>query len=146
MEFIVANRKYSILDHELYINYLMVDSYFKDHSRYDYDIHFDFLDCVLKKDRITFDDILKGTEDLEILIEKGEISFIPAGLRIHEQPDNTFIITYQTMEFKKVSVGEAIPLLIALNSLLNCKPIVPLFQIEEELNYFLEMFKSYSQD
>ncbi len=146
MEFIVANRKYSILDHELYINYLMVDSYFKDHSLYDYDIHFDFLDSLLKKDKITFDDILKGTDNLEILIEKGEISFIPASLMIYEESDDTFRITYQTMEFKKVSVGEAIPLLIALNSLLNYKPIVPLFQIEEELNYFLEMFKSYSHD
>ena len=40
MEFILNNKKYSIINHELYINYLMVDSYFKDHSLYDYDIHF----------------------------------------------------------------------------------------------------------
>lgn len=52
MEFIVNNRKYSILNHELYINYLMVDSYFKDYSLYDYNIHFDFLDFILKKRKL----------------------------------------------------------------------------------------------
>lgn len=146
MEFIVSNKKYSILNHELYINYLMVNEYFKNYSKYDYDIHFDFLNPILEKEKITFDDILEGTKDLEELIEKGEINFLPAGLRIDEHLNQNFKITYQDLEFKNVNVGEAIPLLIALTSLLNTKPIVSLFQIEEELNYFLEKFRNYSEN
>ena len=146
MEFIVSNKKYSILNHELYINYLMVNEYFRQYSKYDYDIHFDFLDSVLKKDRIEFDDILEGTRDLEVLIEKGEINFIPAGLRIDEHLNENFRITYQTLEYKNVTVGEAVPLLIALTSLLNHSPVVSLFQIDEELNCFLEKFRSYPKD
>lgn len=143
MEFIVSNKKYSIINHELYINYLMVDAYFKDNSKYDYNIHFDFLDSVLEKDEIKFEDILEGTKDLEELIEKNEINFIPSGLRIEEYLNNSFKITYQNLEFKNVKVGEAIPLLIALTSLLNHKPIVTLYQIDEELHYFLESFNKY---
>lgn len=146
MEFIVNNRKYSIINHELFINYLMVDSYFREYSKYDYDIHYDFLDEVLNKEKIVFDDILEGTEELEELIEKGEINFIPTGLRIDEHLNNNFKISYQTMEFKNVNVGEAIPLMIALTSLLNHKPIVTLYQIDEELHYFLEKFRSYRDD
>ena len=92
MEFIVSNKKYSIINHELYINYLMVDAYFKDNSKYDYNIHFDFLDSVLEKDEIKFEDILEGTKDLEELIEKNEINFIPSGLRIEEHLNNSFKI------------------------------------------------------
>lgn len=143
MEFIVSNKKYSILNHELFINYLMVDSYFREHSLYDYDIHFEFLDDVLAKPKVEFDDILEGTELLEELIERGEINFIPTGLRIDEHLNGNFMITYQTLEFKNVSVGEAIPLLIALTGLLNHRPIVTIVQIEEELNHFLEKFRSY---
>ena len=146
MEFIVSNKKYSILNHELYINYLMVNEYFREYSKYDYDIHFDFLNPVLSREKITFDDILEGTKDLEVLIEKGEINFLPAGLRIDEHLNENFKITYQNLEFKNVNVGEAVPLLIALTSLLNAKPIVTLFQIEEELNHFLEKFRHYSED
>ena len=146
MEFIVSNKKYSILNHELYINYLMVNEYFREHSKYDYDITFDFLNPLLEKDRIDFDDILEGTRDLEVLIEKEEINFIPVGLRIDEHLNDNFRITYQTLEFKNVNVGEAVPLLIALTSLLNHKPIVSLYQIEEELNHFLEKFRTYVED
>ena len=146
MEFIVSNKKYSILNHELYINYLMVNEYFRQHSKYDYDITFDFLNPLLEKDRIDFDDILEGTRDLEVLIEKEEINFIPAGLRIDEHLNDNFRISYQTLEFKNVNVGEAVPLLIALTSLLNHKPIVSLYQIEEELNHFLEKFRTYVED
>ncbi|WP_462316142.1 hypothetical protein [Methanobrevibacter sp.] len=146
MEFIVSNKKYSILNHELYINYLMVNEYFREHSKYDYDITFDFLNPLLEKDRIDFDDILEGTRDLEVLIEKEEINFIPAGLRIDEHLNDNFRISYQTLEFKNVNVGEAVPLLIALTSLLNHKPIVSLYQIEEELNHFLEKFRTYVED
>ena len=121
----------------------MVDAYFKDNSKYDYNIHFDFLDSVLEKDEIKFEDILEGTKDLEELIEKNEINFIPSSLRIEEHLNNSFKITYQNLEFKNVKVGEVIPLLIALTSLLNHKPIVTLYQIDEELHYFLESFNKY---
>ena len=143
MEFIVNNRKYSILNHELFINYLMVNEYFRQYSKYDYDIHYDFLDSVVSKENIDFDDILEGTKYLEELIEKNEIEFIPAGLIIDQHLNENFKITYQTLEFKNVRVGEAIPLLIALTSLLNHKPIITLYQIDEELHYFLERFRSY---
>lgn len=143
MEFILNNKKYSIVNHELYINYLMVDSYFKDYSLYDYDIHFDFLNPLLSKDKIDFEDILEGTKDLEDLIEKEEIAFIPSGLIIEEHVNGNFKITYQDLEFSNVRVGEAIPLLIALNSLITYKPIVTLAQIEEELNHFIDKFRTY---
>lgn len=143
MEFILNNKKYSILNHELFINYLMVESYFKDYALYDYDIHYDFLEPIYEKEKVEFSDILEGTRDLEVLIEKGEIDFIPYGLRIDEHLNGNFRITYQDLAFKNVTVGEAIPLLIALNSLLNHKPIVTLSQINEEMVNFLEKFKSY---
>lgn len=143
MEFIVNNRKYAILNHELYIDYIMVESYFNDYSKYDYDIHFDFLDYVYSKDKVTFDDILEGTKDLEVLIEKGQINFIPPGLHIDMLLNENFKITYQSLEFNNITVGEAIPLMIALTTLLNYKPIVSLFQIEEELNHFLGKFRMY---
>ena len=146
MEFIVKNKMYSIVNHELFINYLMVDSYFRDnHSKYEYDITFDFITPLLKKEKIEFEDILKGTEFLEELIEKEQISFIPNGIQIDEHINGNFKITYQDLEFVNINVGEAIPLLIALNSLLTYKPIVTLTQIKEELDYFLEKFRSYSQ-
>lgn len=143
MEFILNNKKYSILNHELFINYIMVESYFKDYALYDYDIHYEFLEPIYEKEKVEFSDILEGTQDLELLIEKGEIDFIPYGLRIDEHLNGNFKITYQDLDFKNVTVGEAIPLLIALNSLLNHKPIVTLSQINEELTNFLEKFKSY---
>ena len=147
MEFILNNKKYSIINHELYINYLMVDSYFRDHhSKYDYDITFDFIEPILKKEKVEFKDIQEGTEILEQLIEKGEINFIPQGLRIDEHLNGNFMITYQDLEFKNITVGEAIPFLIALNSLLSYNPVVTLPQIEEELNNFLNMFRSYQDD
>lgn len=145
MEFILNNKKYSIIDHELFINYLMVDSYFRENqSKYEYDIKFDFITPLLEKEKIEFEDILEGTEVLKELMEKEEINFIPNGLIINEHVNGNFKIIYQDLEFVNVRVGEAIPLLIALNSLLTYKPIVTLTQISEELNYFLEKFRSYS--
>ena len=145
MEFILYGKKYSISNHELYINYLMVDNYFRHHySKYDYDIRFDFITPILKKDRVVFDDILEGTKVLEELLEKQEISFIAPGLRIDEISKNKFTITYQDMQFKDINVGEAIPLIIALDCLLNYKPIVTLTQIREELDNFIEKFRSYN--
>ena len=147
MEFILNNRKYSISNHELFINYLMVDNYFRHHySKYDYDIRFDFVTPILNKDKVEFEDILEGTKELEELIEKEQISFIAPGLRIDEIPASNFNITYQNMEFTNIHVGEAIPLLIALNTLLNYKPILPLAQIKEELDNFIEKFRSYNDE
>ncbi len=143
MEFIINHKKYSILNHELYINYLMVDSYFRDYSLYDYDIHFDFLDSLLSKEKIEFDDILEGTKDLEELIEREKISFLPPGVIIQEHINGNFKITYQDLEFSNIKVGEAIPLLITLNSLIKYKPIVTLAQIEDELNHFIGKFRTY---
>lgn len=147
MEFILNNKKYAIQNHELYINYLMVDNYFRhNYSKYDYDIEFDFIEPILSKQKVEFEDILEGTEVLEELIEKGEINFIPQGLRIDEHVNGNFKITYQNLEFTNVHVGEAIPLLISLNTLLNYKPTVSLTQIEEELENFLEQFRSYNEN
>ena len=142
MEFILNNQKYSIVNHELLINYLIVDSYFNDYSKYDYNITFNFLKDILAKDKITFKDIINGANDLEELIENGEINFIPYGLEIQQSDDN-FNITYQNLEFGNINIGEAVPLLITLYSLLNAKPTVTLIQIKEELDYFLEKFRSY---
>ena len=94
MEFIVNSKKYSILNHELYINYIIVDAYFKNHSKYSYSIHFDFLNPLLEKDKIEFSDILEGTKVLEEMIEKGEIDFIPPAVRIDELSDGNFRISY----------------------------------------------------
>lgn len=125
----------------------MVDNYFRhNYSKYDYDIEFDFIEPILNKQKVEFEDILEGTEVLEELIEKGEINFIPQGLRIDEHVNGNFKITYQNLEFTNVYVGEAIPLLIALNTLLNYKPTVSLTQIEEELENFIEQFRSYNEN
>lgn len=121
----------------------MVDSYFKNHSKYDYDIHFDFLNPLLAKDKIEFKDILERTEVLEELIEKGDIDFTPPGVQIDEHLNGNFKITYLDLEFKNVNVGEAVPLLIALSCLLAAKPVVTLYQIDEELHYFLKKFRTY---
>lgn len=145
MEFIVKNKKYSIINHELFINYLIVDSYFRQNlSKYDYDITFEFITPLLEKEKIEFSDIQEGTKVLEELIEKNQIDFIPTGLIIEEQINGKFEIIYQDLKFSNIDVGEAIPLLIALDSLLKVKPIVTLSQISEELDYFLEKFRSYS--
>lgn len=147
MEFILNNKKYSILDHELYINYLMVDSYFRrGYSKYDYDIRFDFIEPLLDKEKIEFEDILEGTKVLEELIEREEVNFIPSGVSIDEHLNGNFRITYQDLAFTNITVGEAVPFLITLNCLVTYKPIISLFQIEEELNYFLEKFRSYSEE
>ena len=146
MEFILDNKKYSILNHELFINYLMVDNYFRHHySKYDYDISFDFVTPILEKDKVEFEDILEGTEVLEELIEKGEISFPPNGVKIDQLPNDEFRISYQNLVFSNIRIGEAIPLLIALNSLVTYKPIITLDQISEELENFISKFRSYNE-
>ena len=132
MEFILNNRKYLIQNHELFINYLIVDSYFRQgYSKYDYNINFDFVEPILEKDKVEFEDILENTKVLEELIEREEISIIPNGLRIDEHVNGNFRISYQDLTFNNVNVGEAIPLIITLSTLLNHKPIVSLSQIED---------------
>lgn len=146
MEFVLNNMRYSIQNHELFINYLIVDSYFRQgYSKYDYDIRFDFVEPMLNKEKVEFEDILENTKILEELIEKEEISVIPNGLRIDELTGNEFRISYQDLAFDNVQVGEAIPLIIALNTLLSHKPIISLSQIEEELTNFIEMFRKYNE-
>ena len=146
MEFILDNKKYSILNHELFINYLMVDNYFRNHySKYDYDTRFDFVELLLEKEKIEFEDILEGTKDLETLIEKEEINFVPIGLKIYQHTNGNFKIIYQDLDFNNIRIGEAIPFLIALNSLLTHKPIITLVQIEEELENFIEKFRQYNK-
>ena len=146
MEFILNNRKYLIQNHELFINYLIVDSYFRQgYSKYDYNINFDFVEPILEKDKVEFEDILENTKVLAELIEREEISIIPNGLRIDEHVNGNFRISYQDLTFNNVNVGEAIPLIITLSTLLNHKPIVSLSQIEDEINNFIEMFRQYNE-
>lgn len=146
MEFILNSRKYSIQNHELYINYLMVDNYFRNgFSKYDYDIEFDFITPILLKEKVEFDDILEGTEVLEELIERQKINLIPMGLRIDEK-ENLFDISYQDIVFRDIHIGEAIPLIIALYTLLDYKPTLALTQIEEELEYFIIQFRKYNKE
>ena len=145
MEFILDNKKYSIQNHELFVNYLMVDSYFRQHhSKYDYDIRFDFVEPILDKEKVEFEDILEGTKVLEEVLDRQEISFPPTGVKIDQLKSDEFNIFYQDLIFENIRIGEAIPLLIALNSLVTYKPIVTLDQIEEELNNFIEKFRSYN--
>ena len=80
------------------------------------------------------------------MVEREQINFIPYGLKIDEHLNGNFRITYQDLEFSNVNVGEAIPFLIVLSSLLSHKPTLTLSQIDEELNYFLEKFRSYSDE
>ena len=144
MEFILNNKKFSIVNQELYINYLLVDSYFrKAYSKYDYDIKFDFIDPLHEKDRISLEDIMEGTEVLEELIEREEISFLKPDFIIDQHVNGNFQIRYQDLEFSNIAPGEAIPLLIALNTLLDARPVISLSQIEEELNHFIESFRKY---
>lgn len=146
MEFILNNKKYSIINHELFINYLMVDNYFRNnYSKYEYDIRFDFVEPLLDKDKVEFEDILEGTKVLEELIEKEQINFIPQGLRLDQHTNGNFKVTYQDLEFDNIRIGEAIPLLIALNSLLTYNPIVSLTQISEEIENFIDQFRNYKK-
>ncbi|MBR2558193.1 MAG: hypothetical protein IKE95_07500 [Methanobrevibacter sp.] len=144
MEFISNNRKYAIINHELYIDYLIVDSYFRQgHSKYDYDITFDFIDPILLKDKVEFADILEGTKLLEELIEKQEVNFIKPDFVISQKSNGDFVIYYQDLVFENLKVGEAIPVLICLYTLLDYKPVISLTQINEELENFIECFRKY---
>ena len=126
------------------MDYLIVDSYFRqNYSKYEYDITFDFITPLYEKDQVIFDDILKGTETLEELIEKNEINFTKPDFRIDQHLNENFKITYHDLEFSNLTAGEAIPVLIVLSTLLDAKPVVSLSQIEEEVQFFIEKFREY---
>ena len=123
----------------------MVDNYFRNrYSKYEYDITFDFVEPILSKDKVEFEDILEGTKQLEELIEKNQINFTPSGLKINQHQNGNFQIIYQDLVFNNLYVGEAIPFLIALTSLLEYKPIVTLDQINEEMENFVAKFREYN--
>ena len=139
MEFILNNKKYAIDNHELFINYLMVDNYFRHrYSKYEYDIRFDFVNPILKKEKVEFSDIHKGAEVLGELIEKQKINFTPHGLRIDQHRNGNFRISYQSISFSNIYVGEAIGVLIALNSLIEYRPAITLDEIKIEVDRFIE--------
>ena len=147
MEFILNGQKYSIINHELFIDYLLLDSYFRQkHSLYDYDIEFEFINPLLEKDKVTFEDIQKGSELLEELIENGKVNFIKSDFIISHYPNGNFKISYQNLVFEDIAPGEAIPLLIALYTLLDYKPAISLSQIEEELDNFIVQFRKYDKN
>ena len=139
MEFILNNKKYSILNHELFVNYLIVDNYFRhNYSKFRYDIKFDFITPLLDKEKIEFEDIHENTKVLEELIEKEEINFTPFGLDLEQKNEQTFKVTYQQLIFDNINIREDIPFLITFSSLLTYKPVVSLVQIEEELDNFIQ--------
>ena len=81
---------------------------------------------------------------MEELIEKNQINFTPSGLKINQHQNGNFQIIYQDLVFNNLYVGEAIPFLIALTSLLEYKPIVTLDQINEEMENFVAKFREYN--
>ena len=128
MEFILNNNKYLISDLEVFVDYLLVDSYFKNTK---YSIHFDFLDEFDKK--LDFNDLKRGAK----LINDLNISFINPNFKILPNPKGNFTITYQSISFADINVGEAIPVLIVLNSLLSYKPAITLDEIKLEVDKFI---------
>ena len=62
MEFILNNNKYKISDLEVFVDYLLVNSYFKNSK---YNIHFDFLDEFNKK--LDFNDLKRGAKIIKDL-------------------------------------------------------------------------------
>ena len=146
MEFILDNKKYIISNHELLIDYLIIDQYFRsNYSKYDYDIKFDFITPLLKKDKIEFEDILEQTKVLEELIEKQKINFVDYNFKIKQDIDGKFQISYQNIVLNDINVGEAVPVLILLTSLSKVTPILSLNQIKEEVEFFIEKFRSYGE-
>ena len=146
MEFILNNKKYSILNHELFVNYLIVDNYFRhNYSKFRYYIKFDFVTPLLDKEKIEFEDIHENTKVLEELIEKEEINFTPFGLDLEQKNEQTFKVTYQQLIFDNINIREVIPFLITFSSLLTYKPVVSLVQIEEELDNFIKKFRQYNE-
>lgn len=128
MEFILNNKKYQISNLEVFVDYLLVGSYFKDTE---YDIRFDFLDEFDRK--LDFNDLKKGAK----LIDDLNIDFINPNFKIEQHLNGNFKISYHSISFSNINVGEAIPVLIVLNSLLSYKPAITLDKIKSEVDIFI---------
>lgn len=128
MEFILNSNKYQISDLEVFVDYLLVENYFKDSK---YNISFDFLSDFDKK--LDFEDLKKGAK----LISDLNITFVNPNFIIKPHTNGSFKITYQSISFDNINVGEAIPVLIVLNSLLSYKPAISLDEIKSETDIFI---------
>ena len=126
MDFILNGIKYRISDLEVFISYLIADKYFESS---DYDISFDFLDGFRKE--LTFEDLSRGAE----IIAEMNPNFINPNFTI--DGGETFSIEYQSIRFTDLYPGEAISVLIVLNSLIELKPAITLDEIEAELRTFI---------
>ncbi|WP_407413251.1 hypothetical protein [Methanobrevibacter sp.] len=126
MDFILNGIKYRISDLEVFISYLFADKYFESS---DYDISFDFLDGFRKE--LTFEDLSRGAE----IIAEMNPGFINPNLTI--EAGETFNIGYQSIKFTDLYPGEAISVLIVLNSLIEHKPALTLDEIEGEVDTFI---------
>ena len=129
MEFVLNGIRYQISDMEVFVAYLIVDRYFKDS---DYDIHFDFLDGY--KGDLTFEDLNEGAE----LISNLNVNFLNLNFIIENHANGNFRISYQSISFSNIYVGEAIGVLIALNSLIEYRPAITLDEIKIEVDRFIE--------
>ena len=126
MDFVLNGVKYQISDLELFVSYLLVDKYFES-SRYD--ISFDFLEGFRKE--LTFEDLNRGSE----MIAEMNPNIINPNFIIGA--GETFNIGYQSIIFNDLYPGEAISVLIVLNSLIELKPAVTLDEIELEVDSFI---------
>ena len=129
MEFVLNGIRYQISDMEVFVAYLIVDRYFEDS---DYDIHFDFLDGY--KGDLTFEDLNEGAE----LISNLNVNFLNPIIIIENHANGNFRISYQSISFSNIYVGEAIGVLIALNSLIEYRPAITLDEIKIEVDRFIE--------
>ena len=128
MEFILNSNRYRISDMEVFVDYLLVESYFRNTE---YDITFDFLKDFNKK--LDFNDLKRGAK----MINDLNVSFINPNLKIAQHSNGNFTISYQGISFDDINVGEAIPVLIVLNSLLEYKPVISLDEIKSEVDIFI---------
>lgn len=129
MEFVLNSIKYQISNLEVFVAYLIVDKYFRNCQ---YDIHFDFLDEF--DHDLTFEELTKGAD----LIEDLNPNFINPNFIIQNKTDGKFRISYQEISFDDIYAGEAISVLICLNSLIELKPAVTLDEIKQQVDTFIE--------
>ena len=129
MDFVLNNIKYQISDLEVFVAYIIVDRYFEDSQ---YDIHFDFLDDFGRE--LTFEELNEGAE----LISNLNVNFLNPTFMIETQINGNFRISYQSISFSDIYVGEAIGVLIALNSLIEYRPAITLDEIRMEVDRFIE--------
>lgn len=130
MDFVLNNIKYQISDLEVFVAYLVVDRYFRDSK---YDIHFDFLDDF--NHDLTFKELNEGAQ----LVSDLNLNFINPNFIIENLINGNFKISYQEISFSDIYVGEAIGVLICLNSLIELKPAVTLDEIKKEVDAFIDI-------